>query len=937
MSALLHSLGRWCAQHAARVLALWLVVVAALGGLVGATGVNLSSAFTINDVESMEGLDVLANRLPQAAGTSEQVLFTAQDGDIEAHRATIDGFIDAAGALEGVAAVTHPFGSEADTTTATPASSSTVSDDGAHVLAQVQADASIGSLTSGAGTGAAQRLSADLADLIETTRAADPGLAIQSSGTIGATVSLGIGPQELVGVVIAFVVLLLTFGSVLVAGAPLVAAFFGVATGMLGILAVANTIDVNSVTPVLAVMIGLAVGIDYALFIISRAREYLAGGVSGADAAGRATATAGSAVVFAGTTVIVALCGLAVARIPFLTTMGIASAAVVACAVLVSLTVVPALIGLLGERLRPRRRAARSTSSRPGAATRWVRGVTRHPWLSIAAVVALLAVAAVPVTGLRLALTDNGFEPKGTQARDTYDAIAEAYGDGYNSPIIVIADITTSTDPLGVVEDLSQRLEAIDGVDDVAMATPNQDATLALVQIRPTHGQADERTEAVVHTIRDRAAQWQEELGTTHLMVTGQTAVAIDVAESLNSALLPFGLVVVGLSLLLLMVVFRSLAVPVTATLGYLGSLAAGMGVAGAVFGWGWLADPLGVTKVGAVISFMPVIVMGVLFGLAMDYEVFLVSRMREEWIHGGGPAAVAAGRHDEARAISQRAVETGFTGSATVVGAAAVIMTAVFAGFIPAELVQIKPIAIALTVGIAVDAFVVRMTLIPALMSALGPRAWWLPRWLERQLPVIDVEGEGLARTLEHEAWTAEHGEVVLRADGVSATDADGAALAGLDLTLAPGEVALVRTSRSLSRRALAALVGGRLQPSGGVLVVGGHVLPDGTAAIQSVTTAVHAYDDPVDPRVRLVVVDDPGQRRWGRVARLAADGTAVIVTVGAEAPLAPPAGCDVEVTSLVDVDADGTAHLFRAPSRASDGPQTTTRTATEETEVHA
>lgn len=924
MSALLHKVGRWCAEHAARVVAAWLVLIAALAGVVALTGANLSSTFTINNAESMKGLEVLENRLPQAAGTSEQVLFTAKDGDIEAHRQAIEGFVSAVSAMDGVAMVSQPFGSAADAASGTPASPSTVSQDGAHALAQIQADTSLGSITSGT-TSAAQRLDAQIEEAKAAAQKADPQLRIQDSGSIGASVSLGLSVVELIGVVIAAIVLFITFGSVLAAGAPLIAAFIGVAAGMLGIFVVANVVDVNSTTPVLAVMIGLAVGIDYALFIISRAREYLAQGLSPAEAAGCATATAGSAVVFAGTTVVIALCGLAVARIPFLTVMGVASAFVVACAVLVALTVVPALIGALGRRLQPDARRARcqrerQASGRPTFAQRWVRGVTRHPWLTVSAVLAVLAVAAVPITGLKLALTDNGFQPEGTEQRETYDAIAAAYGDGYNSPIVVIADITNTTDPLGVVDTLAKHISQIDGVADIAMATPNEDATLALVQIRPTYAQTDSRTEAVVHTIRDNASTYEKDLGITEVMVTGQTAVAIDVSQSLNSALLPFGIVVVGLSLVLLMLVFRSIAVPLTATLGYLLSLAAGMGVAGAVFGWGWLAGLLDVSKVGAVISFMPVIVMGVLFGLAMDYEVFLVSRMREEWIHRGGPVA----RGERARQIACECVEKGFVGSATVVTAAAVIMTAVFAGFIPAELVEIKPIAVALTVGIAVDAFIVRMTLIPAIMSALGPAAWRLPRWLERQLPVIDVEGEGLERTLEHEAWVAEHGEVVLRAQGVTVSDSEGAALSGLDLTVAAGEVALVRTEHSVARRALAALVGGRLRPSEGLLVVDDHVLPDGAAAIQTVTTSIHAYDDPVAEHVKIVVVDDPGDRRWKRVGELAGRGVAVIVTAGPGAPQEVPAASGVTLASVVEVDGDGVARLRRAPQRVAAPPRT-------------
>ena len=959
MSAYLYSLGRWCARRAPRVLAAWLLLIAILGGAVSAVGMRLTDTFTISGTESMKGLEVLDERLPQAAGTSEQVLFTASDGDIGGHADAVNAFASRAADIDGVAMVSAPFG---DAQTGT---SSTVSADGAHALVQVQADTSVGSVLTG-NTPRAAEVARDLEDLADQAHADDPAVDVQLGGNIGQKVGIGISGTELVGVVIAAVVLLVTFGSVLAAGAPLVAASLGVGTGMLGILLAAAATDINSTTPVLAVMIGLAVGIDYALFIISRAREYLADGVAPAEAAGRAVATAGSAVVFAGTTVVVALCGLSVAGIGFLTTMGVASAAVVAVAVLVALTAVPALIGLIGKRLAPRgssrrgRRASRAdaagsgsagaaagsgsaahavegageaasagtakpgTPVKAGPATRWVRALTRRPWLTIGAVVLLLGITAIPISGLHLALTDNGFAVKGTQQRQTYDAIAEAYGEGYNSPIIIIADIANTTDPVGTVSELSQDIAGLDGVSAVALATPNQDGTLAFIQIRPERSQADPATMDLVRDIRARADGYEHDYGISDVMVTGQAAVAIDVAESLNASLLPFGIVVVGLSLVLLTVVFRSVAVPLTATLGYLLSLAAGMGAVGAVFGWGWAADLLQVSKVGAVISFLPVIVMGVLFGLAMDYEVFLVSRMREEWIRrrpAGGPAGSADTPTDPAmrRRAAVEAVEAGFAGSAKVVGAAAVIMAGVFAAFIHTENVYIKPIAVGLTVGILADAFVVRMTLVPALMAALGERAWWLPPFLEHQLPVIDVEGEGLERTLEHEAWTAAHGPAVLRAQDLVLADDEGDALRGLTLALGGGQVALVRAAEPLTRRALAAAIGGRLQPAGGILAVADHVLPDGTAAIQSVTTAIHAYDDPVPSHVRIVVVDDPGHRRWKRVAELASRGVAVVVTADAATAEERP---EVAVDAVIDVDADGAAHALRAPGQRGRGP---------------
>jgi RND superfamily putative drug exporter len=335
---------------------------------------------------------------------------------------------------------------------------------------------------------------------------------------------------------------------------------------------------------------------------------------------------------------------------------------------------------------------------------------------------------ALPARELALGLPDNGSAAKGTTQRTTYDLVSRDYGPGFNTPLLVTVDIIRTTDPVGVMRKLGQDIEEYDGVDAIALSTPNRTADLGMVQIIPAKAQTDPGTADLVREIRDRSGDLEEKYDITDLRVTGQTAVAIDVSDRLFGALLPFGIVVVGLSLLLLMVVFRSIAVPIKATLGYLLSVGASFGAVTAVFEWGWLAGPLNVPNLGPVISFMPIILMGVLFGLAMDYEVFLVSRMREEYVHSGN---------------AREAVLSGFTGSARVVTAAAVIMISVFAAFVPHGDSSVQPIALGLAVGVFVDAFLVRMTLVPAVLALLGDRAWWLPRRLDRFLPRLDVEGE--------------------------------------------------------------------------------------------------------------------------------------------------------------------------------------------------
>jgi RND superfamily putative drug exporter len=582
------------------------------------------------------------------------------------------------------------------------------------------------------------------------------------------------------------------------------------------------------------------VGIDYALFVVSRHRATLAEGVGVHEAIARSLATAGSAVVFAGATVVIALLGLGVAQIPFLTVMGAAAAATVAVAVVVALTVLPAILSLFGERLRPepsRFRRHTDDATRTTLGARWVALVTRRPLITTLLVVVALGLVAVPAKDMHLALPDNGTSEEGSGARVTYELVQEGFGEGFNSPLLLTADIITTTDPLGVMADIQEQVEALPGVADVPLATPNESADTGLVQIVPETGGTDEATAALVDDLRALAPELEEQHGISDVRVTGATALQIDVSTQLGAALVPFGLVVMGLSLLLLMVVFRSIWVPVKATFGFLLSVLAAFGVIGAVYSWGWGADLLNATT-GPVISFLPIILMGVLFGLAMDYEVFLVSRMREDYVHTGD---------------AKGSVRTGFVSSARVVTAAAVIMIAVFAAFVPSGDTIIQPIALGLAVGVFVDAFVVRMTLVPAVLTLLGHRAWWLPRWLDRLLPSLDIEGEALAHHLDHEAWVERHGPVAVRAAGVGVEDADGTAvLRDVHLTAAPRTVLAVVDDDPVARRTLLAVLAGRVRPTSGDLVVLDRVLPEEQGAVLARTAFLRD-----DGRSALVVLD--------------------------------------------------------------------------------
>ena len=877
MSSFLYRFGRRMAQRGKLVLVAWLVVLVGSGVVAVAAGGQLQDDLTIPGTEAQEGIDVLGRQFPEAAGTSGQVLFVAPEGQgVQGHRAEIQRVLDRLEHVDHVVLVTDPFAADQRRVA--------LSDDGRHALAQVQLDIPL------------ERVDDQTVEELTETAQSLPGgstLEVHLGGSIFTNTTVHLSVVEALGVVVALVVLAMTFGSLLAAGMPILTAILGVGVAMAGVLTVASVTDISSSTPTLALMIGLAVGIDYALFIVSRHRGQLVSGMDVEESIARALATAGSAVIFAGATVVIALCGLVVARIPFLAVMGFAAAAAVAVAVLIALTAVPAMSALLGERLRPRAgsRAARHAVVEAGdthtLGARWVSLVTRVPLLTVVLVIAGLAVVAVPAKDLALGLPDNGTAPAGSTERVTYDMVSKAYGAGYNAPLLVTVDIIRTTDPVGVMDRLGKDLARVDGVEAVALSTPNPKADLGIVQIIPEAAQADPATADLVREIRGRADGLEKKYDVDDLLVTGHTAVTIDVSDRLAGALLPFGVVVVGLSLLLLTVVFRSVAVPVKATLGYLLSVAASFGAVAAVFEWGWLAEAMNVARVGPVISFMPIILMGVLFGLAMDYEVFLVSRMREEYVHTGD---------------AHRAIHKGFTSSARVVTAAAVIMISVFAAFVPNGDASVKPIALGLAVGVFVDAFLVRMTLVPAVLALLGDRAWWLPAWLDRRLPSLDVEGAGLEQHLDHEAWVHDHGPVVVRAEGLRLLDEHGTpVLAGVDAVVRPGSLLLVRTDDRVARRALMAAVAGRLPVTGGRLLVLDRVLPDEAAAVRR---RVHLFE--AFPRIErlsrlgrrhtpepeLVVVDDVDVfvsrdelvRRWELLATLTARGVTVVAGASGE-----------------------------------------------------
>ena len=801
----------------------------------------------------------------------------APEGDrIRDHRAEVEDLVGEVRDVDHVEIATNPFAKDQELS---------LSENGRDALVQVQLDVPLDRLED-----------STIKDLEKAAELpGDSSLQTHLGGQIFTNKAVQVSATEGIGVLVALVVLAITFGSLLAAGMPIVTAILGVGIAMSGVLSVAAFADVNSSTPTLALMIGLAVGIDYALFIVSRHRGQLARGLDPAESVAQSLATAGSAVIFAGATVVIALCGLVVAKIPFLAVMGYAAAVAVAIAVVVALTVVPAMLGLAGERLRPRQgsRAARNAVVEKGEThtlgARWVRLVTKLPVVTAVLVTGVLLVLTIPARDLALGLPDNGSSPEGSTERTTYDLVTRDYGPGFNTPLLVTADIIRTTDPIGVMDKLGKDLEEYDGVDAVALSTPNRTADLGMVQIIPTKAQTDPATADLVGDIRDDAGKLEKKYDITGLRVTGQTAVTIDVSDRLFGALLPFAIVVVGLSLLLLMVVFRSIAVPIKATLGYLLSVGASFGAVTAVFEWGWFADSLNVPNVGPVISFMPIILMGVLFGLAMDYEVFLVSRMREDYVHSGD---------------ARGSVLSGFTGSARVVTAAAIIMISVFAAFVPHGDSSVQPIAFGLAVGVFVDAFLVRMTLVPAVMTLLGDKAWWLPEWLDRRLPALDVEGSGIEKHVEHEEWVEQHGWPVVRAEGLSLRSQGEVLVEGVDLVLRPGQLLAVRDRDPVRRRAFLAALSGRLDHADGRLVVLGRVLPAEATSVRR-RVALHERVPSSEELDRLtarasdgepmlVVVDDVDagpddeqvEQRWQRLRRLTLAGATVVAGTSSDAP---------------------------------------------------
>jgi uncharacterized membrane protein YdfJ with MMPL/SSD domain len=714
MARYLHRLGGWAFDNRWKVLGAWVLVLVVVGACAAAFAGETNDEFTVPGTESQTAQDLLEEKFPAASGATARMVFEAPAGETLAepeNQAAIEQSLAAAAKAEDVEAVTDPFKDR------------TISQDGriafADVIYPVPAD----------------EISDTAADQLEAS--ADParaaGLEVDFGG--GIVFDESETNSEAVGIIVAFVILSITLGSLLAAGMPILTAVLGVAIGLTGLTALTDVFAISETAPILATMLGLAVGIDYALFIISRHRQNIADGLNPHDAAALAVATAGSAVVFAGTTVIIALVGLLVVNIPFLTVMGMAAAGTVAFAVLIALTLVPALLGFAGDRITRLNRVVGFRMARPRRgekmSTRWATFVTSRPAPVLATGLVLMLAAAIPALNLRLGLPDDGSQPESNTERKAYDRLTEGFGPGFNATLTAVVDAPglPRDDQIRLAQQLANGLRDYPGVAAISEPTQNFTHEVTVVTVIPTTSPTSDETKDLVTALRGEADRIREQTG-INAYVTGTTALNIDTSDSLSTAMPRYIIVVVGLALILLTAVFRSVLVPIKAAVGFLLTIATAMGVVVWIFQDGNLSDLFGVSVPAPIISFLPILLIGILFGLAMDYEVFLVSRMREAYVHSGD---------------ARRSVITGFGQSGRVVTAAALIMFGVFGAFVLSDDPITKSIGVSLAVGVLADAFIVRMTLVPAVMALLGDRAWSLPPWLDRHLPNLDIEGEGL------------------------------------------------------------------------------------------------------------------------------------------------------------------------------------------------
>jgi RND superfamily putative drug exporter len=737
------NLARWCFRHRWAVIAAWVVLLASLSVLSQSVKSSYNNSFSLPGTESTTAQQLLERAVPAQAGDSDSIVWHVSGGTVrdQAVQSRVSTMLKQVSGMPEVAAVISPYSGPG---------AGQVSKDGRTAYATVEF--------------AKQANSLDKADVTRVIDAAEalraPGLDIQLGGqAIASAEQTSLGFSSTIGVLAAAVVLLIAFGSALAMLLPIVTAIAGVGGGLLAIAPLSHAISVVDFAPILGALIGLGVGIDYALFIVTRHRRGLQSGLTPEEAAVTAINTSGRAVLFAGTTVCIALLGLLVLQVSFLNGLAVASALTVVFTVLAAVTLLPALLGVFGKRVLSRRQrrsvarrsqapllsqGARGADSPPSAGgsrgvvppgqhgvwSRWADTVERRPAvLALVATVVMLVLAA-PVLQLRLGSSDQGNDPSTSTTRHAYDLLAEGFGPGFNGPLVLVAQARSQADD-AALGTLVTRLRGVPDVASVTLAGGAPRTGVDVISVVPATSPEDKATSDLITTLRHDTIPAAERGTTLRVYVGGVTATFADFASVITAKLPWFLTAILGLSFLLLVVAFRSLVIPATAAVMNLLAAAAGFGVLTAFFQWGWGTNAFGLGNPGPVEAFLPVVTLAILFGLSMDYQVFLVSRINEEWVHGGGAATARNGR----------AVRTGQVETARVITAAATIMICVFLAFSLTGQRAIAEFGIGLAAAVALDAFVLRTVLVPGAMHLLGNANWWLPRWLDRRLPHLAIE----------------------------------------------------------------------------------------------------------------------------------------------------------------------------------------------------
>ncbi len=718
VSRWLDRLGRSAVRHRWWFVAVWVIAAVGIGLLSKGLDGQTSDNFRIDGSQSQEALDLLQSQFPSQSGSTATVVFQSNDGiNDPAVKAAISESVANLSKIPHVTSVTDPYG---------PLGAAIVSKSGDIALVTVQYD----ELAQQVGLGAFDQITA------ATAPAEQAGVRLAYGGAV---VDFSDQPPEgnadLIGLLAAVVILLFVFGSVVAMGLPILTALFGLGIGISLINIVAAITDIGTLAPTLATMIGLGVGIDYSLFIVTRYRENLAAGMPVEAAVGHSVATAGSAVIFAGCTVVIAISGLAVSGIPYVARLGYMSAMVVAVMMLAAITFLPAIIGIVGHNIDKWRvpsfmhhpnRDAGAAPAGPTFWERWAVRVAEHKWVFAIVGTLIMLVIASPFLSMRLGESDDGNLPTSTTQRQAYDLIAQGFGPGANGPLLVVVSLPPDADE-AVVDDIAAAIRQTPGVSGVLPANFNTDKTVALLGVYPTSAPESDATNNLVQTLRDEIPKAISASGATGVQayVGGVTATFIDISDQIASRLPLFIFAVVLLSFLLLMLVFHSVLVPLTAAVMNLLSVAAAYGVIVAVFQWGWAKDLIGLESTVPIVSFVPMMMFAVLFGLSMDYQVFLLTRVREEY----------DGSHN-----TRQAVVRGLSRTARVITSAALIMIFVFGAFVLNESPEVKMFGLGLAFAVLIDSTIVRMMLVPSVMEILGDANWWFPKWLG-WLPRLDID----------------------------------------------------------------------------------------------------------------------------------------------------------------------------------------------------